>query len=417
MLTILFNLIIIICTLLSMFYGIFYLYTGVHAYLKRPGCKRFLPQKRFAVLIPARNEEAVIGNLIESLKQQHYPAELYDIIVIPNNCSDNTAQVAKSCGAGILECKKAVKSKGEVLTFAFDELLGPSHPAYDAFCIFDSDNLVHPDFLARMNDALLSGAKIAQGYRDSKNPSDTWISGCHSLYYYIVNGFYDRARMNLGWSAALNGTGFVVSRELVAEHGFHTYSLTEDIEYSAIVVSRYQEKIMWVPEAVTYDEQPLCFKESWIQRRRWTAGTIQCFARYAGRLLANTVRHKSPSCFDFFVLYSAPFMQLIGLIPAVTMGISLLVQNIADDLWLIFGATTLLSLVGCYFLCALVSWLVLKLEHKDVKKHRKAIWTFGIFLASWIPIGLWSLIKPYCRWRPIKHTRSLALEELGGKPQ
>lgn len=94
----------------------------------------------------------------------------------------------------------------------------------------------------------------------------------------------------------------MISTQLLKEHPFETYSMTEDIEYSSIVISRYKEKIMWVPDAVTYDEQPLLFSESVTQRRRWTVGTVQCFKRYARTLLKNTFKDKNMSCLDMFVL-------------------------------------------------------------------------------------------------------------------
>lgn len=404
------------CMMIALYaYGFFYLYTALHAYKKVPKIKESEIKKRFAVLIPARNEDGVIGALIASLQKQKYPKELYDIIVIPNNCTDNTEQAAAEAGAKIMKCRGSVKSKGEVLSDIFDQLIHMSESEYDAVLIFDADNLVHPEFIAKMNDALMSGAMVAQGYRDSKNPSDTWVSGCHSVYYYIVNGFFNRARMALGWSAALNGTGFMISTQLLKEHPFETYSMTEDIEYSSIVISRYKEKIMWVPDAVTYDEQPLLFSESVTQRRRWTVGTVQCFKRYARTLLKNTFKDKNMSCLDMFVLYSAPYMQIAGLVPVlmtVAAFIHMTVLSIAEQYLLLFLGGSILSTLGCYAATMIAVCLVLKLEHKPIKPHWKAIFGFGIFLLSWLPIGIWALIHPKCHWREIKHTRSVDLDEL-----
>ena len=404
------------CLMIALYaYGFFYLYTALHAYKKIPKIPESEEKKRFAVLVPARNERGVIGALIDSLQKQNYPKDLYDILVIPNNCSDDTEQVALEHGAKIMKCRRSVRSKGEVLSDIFDQLVHGSEEQYDAVLIFDADNLVHPGFILKMNDALMSGAKVAQGYRDSKNPSDTWISGCHSVYYYIVNGFFNRARMALGWSAALNGTGFMISTKLLEEHPFETYSMTEDIEYSSIVISKYKEKIMWVPDAVTYDEQPLLFTESVTQRRRWTVGTVQCFKRYARSLLKNTFRDKNMSCLDMFVLYSAPYMQIVGLIPllmTVAAFIQMTILSIMEQYLLLFLGGTILSTLACYVATMVAVCLVLRLEHKPIKTHVKAIFGFGFFLLSWLPIGIWALIRPRCNWREIKHTRSVDLDEL-----
>ncbi len=396
-------------------YGIYYVVAALHAYRKIKPIPASENKKRFAAIIPARNESGVIGNLIESLKKQNYPSELFDIIVVPNNCTDNTKQVSLDMGAKVIECRKSVKSKGEVLSDIFDQLVTESGDKYDAVFIFDADNLVHPDFVLKMNDALNSGAKVAQGYRASKNPSDTWISGCHSIYYYIVNGFFNRARMALGWSGALNGTGFMVSMEILKKYPFETYSMTEDIEYTSIVISEYGEKIKWVPDAITYDEQPLLFSESVTQRLRWTVGAVQCFKRYAGKLIKNTFAKKNISCFDMLVLYSAPYMQVLGLVPAfmtVFTFLQMTVTSIIESYLLWFLAGSIVGIVGCYAATMLVAYLVLKLEKKNVKTHIKAVFGFGIFLLSWLPIGIWALLKPKCHWKEIKHTRNVSVDEV-----
>ena len=149
-------------------------------------------ETRFAVLIAARNEAAVIGQLVESLKHQNYPKDKYDIIVAPNNCTDDTAAVAIHHGAKIFNPAGTIRSKGEVLTQIIDQLAKADN--YDAICVFDADNLVDANFLQSMNNARLSGAKAAQGLRDSKNPSDTAISTCYSVCYWMLNQFYNSAR-------------------------------------------------------------------------------------------------------------------------------------------------------------------------------------------------------------------------------
>lgn len=396
-------------------YVIFYFVTALHAYKKIKPIPESDIKRRFVALIPARNEAGVIGNLIKSLQNQNYPKDLYDIVIIPNNCTDNTKEVALEMGAKVLECRGDVKSKGEVLSDIFDQLVTNYSDTYDGAIIFDADNLVHPDFILKINDAYNDGAKVCQGYRASKNPSDTWISGCHSIYYYIVNGFFDRARMALGWSAALNGTGFMVSMEILKKHEFKTYSMTEDIEYTSIVISEYGENIKWVPEAITYDEQPLKFSESVTQRFRWTVGTVQCFNRYAGKLFVNTFKKKSMPCFDMLVLYSAAYMQLIGLVPtfmAVFTFFHMMIMSILESylLWFLFG--TIISGVVCYAASMFVAYLVLKLEKKDVHTHRKAVFGFGLFLLSWLPISLWALVKQKCKWKEIKHTRNVSVDDV-----
>ena len=299
-------------------YTLYYVFTGLCVvFNKKNKIKRYKEKTKFARLIPARNEEVVIKQLISSLKKQNYSKELYDIFVIPNNCTDNTKQIAKDEGANIIECDVEVTKKGDALKYAFNYLMN-EFPEYDAYCIFDADNIVHPDFLKRMNDAYISGYNVAQGFRDCKNPKDSWISSCYSLFYFIQNFFFSQARTNIGLSASINGTGFMVAKSVIKKYGFDTITLTEDVEFSAQCALN-GVKIGFVKDAITYDEQPAKFTQSWKQRKRWSVGTMQCLKIYSGKLFKESIKKKKLVCFDMSIYYMAPIMQILsfGLILAV----------------------------------------------------------------------------------------------------
>ena len=140
------------CSLIMTVYTAYFFIVALFSLKKSRSYPRREAKTRFAVLIAARNEETVIGALVESLMAQNYPRELYDVIVIPNNCTDNTGLAAAGAGAAVLECTVPTSTKGEVLDFALGRIFQWGK-AYDAICVFDADNLVHPDFLLRMNDA------------------------------------------------------------------------------------------------------------------------------------------------------------------------------------------------------------------------------------------------------------------------
>ena len=172
----------VICTLIGLpllIYAGYAVILGLFTFRRRPPIPRAQRDSRLCVLCPARNEEAVIGTLLDSLQAQNYPRDRFDIYVLPNHCTGRTEQIARARGARILPIGEDVRTKGDVLRQAFERLRA-AH--YDAFAIFDADNIVHPDFLARVNDALCAGYDVVQGYRDSKNPQDTWISGDCSIY-------------------------------------------------------------------------------------------------------------------------------------------------------------------------------------------------------------------------------------------
>ena len=188
---------------------------------------------KFLAIIPAHNEEAVVGNLIESLKNQNYPKNKLDICVIVDNCTDKTKEVAESYKVKIFERHEedpAKKTKGDALRLFLNTLLADPKMDYDAFCVFDADNIVDKNFISAMNKHLCQGEEVVQGYRDIKNPTDSWISSGYAIFYWTMNRFYHLARYNAGLSPLINGTGFMVKFDAIRPTGWNTNTLTEDIE-------------------------------------------------------------------------------------------------------------------------------------------------------------------------------------------
>ena len=241
-------------------------------------CRRRTPEpaarlRRFAVLIAARNEESCIAGLIESLRAQHYPLELVDIWVLPNNCTDRTAEAARRAGAQVLEMPASVRSKGAALHTAAKALLRSARN-YDAFCVFDADNEADPAFLSEMNRALDRTA-IVKSRILAKNRTQAGISACYEIYFCSANHFLNRAREAVGLSARVIGTGFAIRRDLLeALSGFPCRTLTEDAELYAACLCR-GARIGYCETAVTYDEEPVTWRASLVQRRRWMSGILQ----------------------------------------------------------------------------------------------------------------------------------------------
>ncbi len=355
-----------------------------------PGRKRKKspPDTRFAVLIPARNEENVIASLVENLFQQNYPREKYDVYVIPNNCTDNTEGVARQAGAKILRCFWPVRTKGDVLHQAFDQLKG----SYEAYVIFDADNLVHPDFLARMNDAVAEGAQIAKSRQIASNPYDSWVSGCYDIYFENFNLLYNRPRATLGLNAKLIGTGFMVTDALLQSFGgWNTETLTEDMEFAA-QCAEAGVRIHYVPEALNYDEQPTSFRASLRQRRRWSAGVQSVANLYIPRLVA-----KRPKWLrlDMAQNLAMIYVQLLAAVPAGYGLIGLTPASILKTL-----AVALIS----FWLGMTVTGLFLTVTNRrSVWKMRKSILLYPLFTASWYPLHILSLFAKPKTWQPIAH--------------
>ena len=227
---------------------------------------------RFIIALPANNEETVIGNLIKSLKMQDYDKDLFDIYVIADNCTDNTAKIARENGVIVYErFDETKKTKGYALNW-FLSKMKVKKDDYDALLVFDADNIVDKNFLNVMNKKLCQGEVLVQGYRDIKNPTDTWVSGGYAIFYWTMNRLYHLARYNMGLSPLINGTAFMVKWDMLIDEGWNTKTLTEDIEFALINISK-GVKLGWAKDAIVYDEQPLTFKQSWKQRERWSVRT------------------------------------------------------------------------------------------------------------------------------------------------
>jgi len=392
-------------------YGTYNLVLGLFGYTKYNKYALAPPKHRIAAIIAARNEESVIGNLIDSLLDQDYPQSLIDIYVIPNNCTDNTEGVALAHGAKIMKCNFEVKCKGDTLAEFFPYIF-KNHDIYDAFCVFDADNLVDKHFFSSMNNALASGVKIAQGYRDSKNPNDSWISGCQSVFYWTLNRFLNLARHNIGWSATLNGTGFTVHADVIRKNGFKTFSLTEDIEFTTqCVIKGY--RVAWVPEAIVFDEHPVTFEQSWSQRKRWSTGIIQCFGLYSQQLIDCFIKDKSRCAMDMLIFLIAPFIQVLTCIYTICSFVILGMLLINSSIWSDALSFALLFSIGGVILSVGFTAMVLWLEGKQIRKvNNYSLFTFWLYLASWIPINVVSFIQPIEIWEPIEHTKSVKISQL-----
>ncbi|MEG2322041.1 MAG: glycosyltransferase family 2 protein [Bacilli bacterium] len=391
-------------------YGLYFLTTGLFGFknMNKKIIKKHKPKNKFAILVASRNEEDVIASLVSSLKKQDYPKDLYEIYVIPNNCTDNTEAVAKKAGAKIIKCTIPVKSKGEVLKFTFDKL---NKKDIDAYLIFDADNVVHKDYLSRMNDALCDGHKVAQGFRDSKNPSDNWISGSYSIFYWIQNFFFNKARMQMGGSSSINGTGFMVKKEIIDEFGFDTVTLTEDIEFTAQCALNHI-KIVFVEEAITYDEQPVEFKTSWKQRKRWSIGNIQCYKKYHKALLRTYQKTNYIACLDMLLTFMAPFMQILSCILTFVLFLFRIFDVQLFDLFAYMYAYGIIFFIIAYIGNVVINIFIVRYNHKSVKDILSGILLFTFFILTWIPINFICLFKKDFTWEPIKHNRNVDIDDL-----
>ena len=373
--------------------------------------KKLLVNKnhRFMAIIPAHNEENVVANLVESLQKQDYPRDLYDIFVIADNCTDNTASIAREAGAIVYErFDPTKKTKGYAMNWFLKQKI-EENANYDAFLVFDADNIVDKNFIKNMNKKLCQGEEVVQGYRDIKNPSDNWITAGYAIFYWTMNRFYHLARYNVGLSPLINGTGFMVKFDCVKPNGWDTKTLTEDIEFSLKRIIQ-GKRLGWAVDAIVYDEQPTGFKQSWSQRSRWTVGHMQCIKEYTVPLAKAVKEHKT-------VMNVDGLLYIVGSIPMFILTIALLLIN--GLIYLGKGMTTysfvmniLRYLIPTFLLPIFTAILIMKIDNKPIKEMKKGLICYPLFLASWLAINFKCLFKQETTWEKINHVKSIKINEV-----
>ena len=252
--------------------------------------RKFKPAKKqykYAIMIAARNEKYVIGNLIDSINKQDYPKDKITIFVVADNCDDNTAEIARSKGAICYErFDPDHRTKGYALEFLVDRIKeNYGIESFDGYFIFDADNLLKRNYITKMNDAFDSGEKIITSYRNTKNFDENWIASTYALHWIRSIRTNHRAISVLRLATKIQGTGFLFHNEIIRD-GWHYTSLTEDRALTADAVAQGY-RISYQDEAEFFDEQPINLKVALRQRLRWSKGHLQAFAESGPYLFAN----------------------------------------------------------------------------------------------------------------------------------
>lgn len=280
------------------------------------------PEKSFAILVAAHNEEQVVGALMENLKQLDYPKELYDVFVICDNCTDKTADIVRAHGMNACErTNPNLRGKGYAIEWMLKELWAMPRQ-YDAIVMFDADNLAHTNFLSEMNNDLCTGARVIQGYIDTKNPEDSWITAAYGVSYWYINRLWQLSRHNLNMANFLGGTGMCFETNLLKEMGWGATSLVEDLEFTMRCTQRNVYP-RFNYDAKVYDEKPLTFKASSRQRLRWMQGHFTVARRYFFPLLWQSIKHRSLIKFDMALYGLNVYIVLLTFLMTVAMWIDI----------------------------------------------------------------------------------------------
>ncbi|HWP97753.1 MAG TPA: glycosyltransferase family 2 protein [Syntrophomonadaceae bacterium] len=390
---------------------LYYYYVSVAGWRKHNEEKDFVPTKRFALITAAHNEEAVIRYHIESIKSLNYPQDMFDIYIIADNCTDQTAAVARAEGVNVFERFSPQRGKGFALEWMFNELFQMEEQKYDAICLFDADNVVSSNFLLEMNSKLKKGYRSIQGYLDTKNPNDSWVTACYATAYWSMNRMWQLARYNRGLSNALGGTGVCLEYNLLKEYGWGATCLTEDLEFTMKLLLN-GIKTSWAHEAKVYDEKPVYFSQTWKQRTRWLSGHWDVAFRYMVPLIKKGIKERKWYPIDGAIYLFQPiailamlFNCLMGFVPYVShtpIFASPITAMAPAWAWWAFGI-----LGYCYPMLGLL------LEGAPKKAYLYYI-TYPIYGFTWFPVTVWGLINHSNQedWAHTVHHRGISINTL-----
>ncbi|MCE7981235.1 MAG: glycosyltransferase [Caldilinea sp. CFX5] len=300
------------------------------------------PRHRFAILVPAHNEEKLLPALLESLSQLQYPRQLFSIHVVADNCIDETAAIARAAGAIVHERFDLVNiGKGYALQWLLARL-EKMQVSYDAALILDADSIVSPNFLTVMNAHLNHGERVIQAHYAVLNPERSWVMSLRAAALALVHYLRPLGRMALGGSVGLKGNGMVFQRAVLAEHQWSA-SVTEDIDYHmALILSG--ERVAFAPDATVWAEMPGTLRSAQTQNIRWEQGRLQ-LARYYVPLLLQAAF--TPQQFGRSLSRSLLFDSIMEhIIPpfSVVMGLSVVYWFFAWLCAMAWGGTPLLIL-------------------------------------------------------------------------
>ncbi|GMK39825.1 glycosyl transferase family 2 [Paenibacillus sp. CCS19] len=409
------NVLMMAFQILLVFIGVYQFVLALFGIYRSKKQRRHEPKKSFAVLVAAHNEEQVVGALVENLLKLDYPRELYDIFVICDNCTDGTADVVRGY-EGVHACVRnnsTLRGKGYAIEWMLKELWSKPKQ-YDAVVMFDADNLCNSDFLHLMNDDLCEGHQVIQGYLDTKNPNDSWVTAAYGITYWYCNRLWQLSRRNLRMANFLGGTGMCFDSKLLKDMGWGATSLVEDLEFTMRCIKRGVHPVLNY-EAKVYDEKPVSFRASARQRLRWMQGHFNVARNYFFPLLWASIKQRSFVKFDAALYSISVYNTLLGFIlTALLWGDNIIP---ADN---IFGSIYeyLPWWMPVVAITASVIMFPLSLILENVRNWRMYahLLTLPFFLLSWWPITFYAFFTQNNKqWSHTQHTRVIRLEEVQSK--
>ncbi len=277
------------------------------------------PVTRFVVIVPAHNEELLIDGLVRSVLASDYPPEMRRLVVVADNCTDRTAERARSAGA---ECYERMDEVRRGKPYALDWMVRQLPlERYDAVVIVDADTVIDSVFLRAMDRHVRRGERAIQGYFGVLNPEDTWLTRLGVVPAALKFRLQFPGKQTLGLSCPLAGNGMCFAAGLMREKGWNAFSLTENWEYY-ILLTLDDVATTVAPEAKIYSQVARSLAQGETQRVRWAKGRMETLAKYWRRLLVSGLLKPSPSRLDALVELARPSHAILLLSSVVVFGFS-----------------------------------------------------------------------------------------------
>ena len=266
--------------------------------------------RRMRFIVPAHNESAGIAATVKSLLGVSYPRELFDVVVVADNCNDDTAEQARLAGATVIDRQNAeLRGKGYALLHAFDAL----PPEVDAVVVIDADTLVSPNILQAFCARRDLGAHAIQADYAVRNPDASWRTRLIAIAFGAFHIVRSRARERLTVSCGLRGNGMCFSAALLREVPHNAFSIVEDVEYG-LRLGEAGYRVYYADEAHVYGEMVSGAAAASSQRRRWEEGRRELVRQHGMRMLRAGFSRRKLVLFDLALdLLIPPRSRIAGL--------------------------------------------------------------------------------------------------------
>lgn len=357
---------------------------------------------KIAILIAARDESKVIGGLLKSIRQQTVKVKPEDVYVIVETPDDPTVEICKQHGNTVILREDLSKQrKGYALDEAVRQILAKDRH-YDAYFIFDADNILTKDYLEQMLQIYHQGYEIATGYRNSKNGNANVIAAVSSLTFSMINVMSNHKRAVHGANIIFSGTGYYIAGELIEEwQGWPFVSLTEDYELS-LYATLHSLTTYYHEDAMFFDEQPTKYRQTVAQRVRWIKGYFSARQKYIPLIRAKKHGNNYGSLVKERIGVRPAIYAILGVV-AIMIG-TVVELCLAGKAWDILAAIPVI-LAGVYVVLMLITIEMIKREKLDLttKTKVRAILFNPLYLVTYIPCAIKALLKKDVGWTKIEH--------------